>query len=99
MMAWLESIRFVLKQKKETKQIIGKYTRNTNESQLEEAWQSLSTQTEVPPYVSVSQLQGQATMLADDQPDLRRFDAKAMTDNSVLKKLDESGWIKKTFSR
>jgi hypothetical protein len=35
--------------------------------------------------------------LAEDQPDLRSFDAKTMVDNSVIKKLEESGWIKKLF--
>ncbi|MGH7872995.1 MAG: ABC transporter substrate-binding protein [Candidatus Binatia bacterium] len=98
-MAWLESVRFILKQKKETKEIIGKYTRNSDEAQLEEAWRSLSTQTEIPPYVSIPQLQGQTNMLAEDQADLARFDAKTMVDNSVLKKLEDSGWIKKMFSR
>jgi NitT/TauT family transport system substrate-binding protein len=96
-MAWLESIRFILTQKKETKQIISKYTRNTEEVHLEEAWQSLSAQTEVPPYVSITQLQGQVTTLAEDQPDLTRFDAKTMVDNSVIKKLEDSGWTKKLF--
>ena len=96
-MAWLESIRFILSQKKEAKQIISKYTRNADEIHLEEAWQSLTAQTEVPPYVSVSQLQGQVSTLAEDQPDLNRFDAKSMVDNSVIKKLEDSGWIKKVF--
>lgn len=36
-------------------------------------------------------------MLAEDQPDLSRFDAKSMVDNSIIKKLDDSGWIKKLF--
>ena len=54
-------------------------------------------QTEIPPYVSVSQLQGQVGMLAEDQPELSRFDAKSMVDNSVLKKLEDSGWIKRLF--
>jgi ABC-type nitrate/sulfonate/bicarbonate transport system substrate-binding protein len=98
-MAWLESIRFILSQKKETKQIISKYTRNADESHLEEAWQSLSAQTEVPPYVSVSQLQGQVATLAEDQPELSRFDAKLMVDNSVIKKLEDSGWTKKLFGK
>ena len=98
-MAWLESLRFILNQKRETKQIIGKYTQNADDIQLEEAWRSLSTQTEIPPYVSVSQLQGQTAMLAEDQPELNRFDAKIMVDNSVLKKLDDSGWVKKLFGK
>src|SRR5262249_50098736 len=54
-MSWLESVRFILNQKRETKQIIGKYTQNADDLQLEEAWRSLSTQTEIPPYVSVNQ--------------------------------------------
>jgi NitT/TauT family transport system substrate-binding protein len=98
-MAWLESIRFILTQKKETKQIISKYTRNTDDLHLEEAWQSLSAQTEIPPYVSISQLQGQVSTLAEDQPDLSRFDARSMVDNSLLRRLDDSGWMKKLFGR
>ena len=66
---------------------------------LEEAWHSLSTQTEIPPYVSISQLQGQVNMLAEDQPDLSRFEAKLMVDNSVIKRLEDSGWIKKLFGK
>ena len=96
-MAWLESLRLILSQKKETKQIISKYTSNSDDVHLEEAWRSLTAQTEIPPYVSVSQLQGQVGMLAEDQPELSRFDAKSMVDNSVIKKLEDSGWIKRLF--
>jgi len=96
-MAWLEAIRFIFTQKRETKQVISKYTRNTDDVQLEESWQSLTAQPEIPPYVSISQLQGQTNMMAEDQPDLGRFEAKQMVDNSVIKKLEDSGWIKKLF--
>ena len=96
-MAWLESVRYILTQKRETKQVIAKYTLNTDDVHLEEAWNTLATQTEIPPYTSVSQLQGQANMMAEDQPDLTRFDAKVMVDNSVIKKLEDSGWTKKLF--
>ena len=96
-MAWLESVRYILTQKRETKEVISKYTRNTNDIDLEEAWNTLATQTEIPPYASVSQLQGQANMMAEDQPDLARFDAKVMVDNSVIKKLEDAGWTKKLF--
>ena len=98
-MAWLESVRYILTQKRETKEVISKYTRNTNDVDLEEAWNTLATQTEIPPYASVSQLQGQANMMAEDQPDLARFDAKVMVDNSFIKKLEDSGWTKKLFSK
>ena len=98
-MAWLESVRFILTQKRETKQVIAKYTLNTDDVHLEEAWNTLATQTEVPPYASISQLQGQANMMAEDQPDLARFDAKVMVDNSIIKKLEDSGWIKKLFAK
>lgn len=98
-MAWLESIRTIFTQKREAKQIISKYTRNTNDVDLEEAWNTLATQTDVPPYASVSQLQGQANMMAEDQPELAKFDAKTMVDNSVIKKLEDSGWTKKLFGK
>jgi NitT/TauT family transport system substrate-binding protein len=98
-MPWLESIRFIFTQKRETKQVISKYTLNNDDVQLEESWHSLTAQTEIPPYVSVSQLQGQTNMMAEDQPDLARFDAKQIVENSVLKKLDDSGWIKKLFAK
>ncbi len=98
-MAWLESIRFIFAQKREAKQVISKYTLNTDDVQLEEAWQSLTAQTEIPPYVSISQLQGQTNMMAEDQADLARFDAKQIVDNSVIKKLEDSGWIKKLFAK
>jgi hypothetical protein len=67
------------------------------EVHLEEAWHTLATQTEIPPYASVTQLQGQSNLMAEDQPDLAKFDAKTMVDNSVIKKLADSGWIKKVF--
>lgn len=38
-------------------------------------------------------------MMAEDQPDLARFDAKVMVDNSIIKKLEDSGWIKKLFAK
>ena len=98
-MAWLEAVRFILTQKRETKQVIAKYTLNTDDVHLEDAWNTLATQTEIPPYASVSQLQGQANMMAEDQPDLARFDAKIMVDNSIIKKLEDSGWIKKLFAK
>lgn len=98
-MAWLESIRYIFTQKREAKQVISKYTLNSDEVHLEEAWHTLATQSEVPPYASVTQLQGQSNMMAEDQPDLAKFDAKVMVDNSVIKKLEDSGWIKKLFAR
>ena len=49
---------------------------NSDDVQLEEAWRSLTAQTEIPPYVRSAQLQGQVSTLAEDQPDLSRFDAK-----------------------
>lgn len=98
-MAWLESIRYIFTRKREAKQVISKYTLNTDDVHLEEAWSSLANQTEMPPYASVSQLQGQTNMMAEDQPDLSRFDAKQIVDNSVITKLEDSGWIKKLFRR
>ncbi len=94
---WLHSVRFIQTQKKETMAIIGRYTNNSSAEQLQDAWQSLTYKTEIPPYVSVQKLQEQIQMLAEDQPEIRKLEASKMVDNSVLKKLDVSGWIKGLF--
>ena len=94
---WLHSVRFIQTQKKETMEIIGRYTNNSSAEQLQDAWQSLAYKTEIPPYVSVQKLQEQIQMLAEDQPEIRKLEASKMVDNSVLKKLDVSGWIKGLF--
>ena len=98
-MAWLESVRFIFNNKREAKQVISKYTLNTEDTHLEDAWNTFVTQTEIPPYASVTQLQGQINMMAEDQPDLARLDAKTIIDNSIIKRLDDSGWIKKLFGK
>jgi NitT/TauT family transport system substrate-binding protein len=95
--AWLHSVRYIQTHKKEAMAIIGKYTRNSDAEQLEDAWRSLTFKTEVPPYVSAPKLQEQIQMLAEDQPEIKKLDASRMIESGVLKKLDESGWIKKLF--
>jgi ABC-type nitrate/sulfonate/bicarbonate transport system substrate-binding protein len=94
---WLHSVRFIQTQKKETMDLIGKYTNNSNAEQLQDTWQSLTYKTEIPPYVSVPNLQGQIQIIAEEQADIRKLDAAKIVDNSIMKKLDESGWIKTLF--
>ena len=94
---WLNSVRYIQTHKKETMEIIGKYTNNGNAEQLQDAWQSLTYKTEIPPYVSVPNLQGQIQTIAEEQADIRKLDAAKIVDNSIMKKLDESGWIKALF--
>ena len=94
---WLSSVRFIQTHKKETMEIIGKYTNNNNAEQLQDAWQSLTYKTEIPPYVSVPNLQGQIQIIAEEQADIRKLDAAKIVDNTIMKKLDESGWIKALF--
>ena len=94
---WLHSVRFIQTQKKEAMEIIGKYTNNSNAEQLQDAWQSLTYKTEIPPYVSVANLQGQIQIIAEEQTEIRKLDAAKIIDSSIMKKLDESGWIKALF--
>jgi ABC-type nitrate/sulfonate/bicarbonate transport system substrate-binding protein len=95
--AWLHSVRYIQTHKKEAMAIIGKYTRNSDAEQLEDAWRSLTHKTEVPPYVSAPKLQEQIQMLAEDQPEIKKLEASRMIESGVLKRLDDSGWIKKLF--
>jgi len=95
--AWLHSVRFIQTNKKEAMAIIGKYTNNPSPEHQEDAWKSLSYKSEIPPYVSPTQLQGQIMMLSEEQPEIRKLEASRIIDNSVLKKLENSGFIKKLF--
>jgi hypothetical protein len=36
-------------------------------------------------------------MLAEDQSEIRKLEASRMIENSILKKLDDSGFIKRLF--
>jgi len=94
---WLHSVRFIQTQKKETMDLIGKYTNNSNAEQLQDAWQSLTYKSEIPPYVSVANLQGQIQIIAEEQAEIRKLDAAKIIDSSIMKRLDESGWIKALF--
>ena len=94
---WLHSIRFIQTRKKEAMEIIGKYTNNSSAEHQEDAWQSLTYKTEIPPYVSPTRLQEQINMLAEEQTEIRKLGASRMIENSVLKRLDDSGFIKKLF--
>ncbi len=96
---WLHSVRFIQTHKKEAMAIIGKYTRNSDPEQLEDAWKSLTYKTEIPPYVSPARLKEQIQMLAEDQPEIKKLEAEKMIENGVLKKLADSGWIKELFAR
>lgn len=95
--SWLDSARYIQTHKQETMAVIGKYSRNADAEQLEEAWKSLSRRMDVPPYVSPAKLKEQIRMLAEDQPEIKKLEAEKMIDNSVLKRLEDSGWIKKLF--
>lgn len=95
--AWLHSVRFIQTHKKDAMEVIGKYTNNNSAEHQEDAWKSLSYKTEIPPYVSPTQLQEQINMQAEEQADIKKLPASKMIDNSVMKKLDDSGFIKKLF--
>jgi NitT/TauT family transport system substrate-binding protein len=94
---WLDSVRFIQTHKKEAMATIGKYTRNSDTEQQEDAWRSLTYKSEIPPYVSPAKLQEQIQMLAEDQPEIKKLEAQKMIESGVLKKLDDSGWIKRLF--
>ena len=94
---WLHSVRLIQTRKKESMDVIGKYTNNGSLEHQEDAWRSITYKSEIPPYVSAARLQEQIYMLAEDQSEIRKLEASRMIENSVLKKLDDSGFIKRLF--
>ena len=94
---WLHSVRVIQTRKKESMDVIGKYTNNNSPEHQEDAWRSITYKSEIPPYVSPARLQEQIYMLAEDQSEIRKLEASRMIENSILKKLDDSGFIKRLF--
>jgi ABC-type nitrate/sulfonate/bicarbonate transport systems, periplasmic components len=95
--AYIEAVKFAAANPKETKQAIGKYTKTTNEEDLEETYQTFIKVWERVPLVSSAGVQSVLNFT-------RHAGAKAakpeqFIDNSILTELDKSGFVNQLYGR
>ena len=97
-MAHIEAAQFFKTQKEETKKIVSKYSRITNEDYLESAYAATAKLYEVVPLVTRPGVEVQIKEATGRKPGMRlRFED--MVDESIVRELDKSGFIDKVYKQ
>ena len=97
-MAHIEATQFFKTQKEETKKIVSKYSRITNEDYLESAYAATAKLYEVVPLVTRPGVEVQIKEATGRKPGMRlRFED--MVDESIVRELDKSGFIDKVYKQ
>lgn len=97
-MAHIESVHFVKTQKNESKKIMSKYARTTNEDYLESAYSATAKLYDVVPLVTRPGVEVQIKEATSRKPGAQlRFED--MVDESIVRELDKSGFIEKVFKK
>jgi NitT/TauT family transport system substrate-binding protein len=97
-MAHIESVHFVKSQKNESKKIMSKYARTTNEDYLESAYSATAKLYDVVPLVTRPGVEVQIKEATSRKPGAQlRFED--MVDESIVRELDKSGFIEKVFKK
>jgi NitT/TauT family transport system substrate-binding protein len=97
-MAHVESVHFVKSQKNESKKIMSKYARTTNEDYLESAYSATAKLYDVVPLVTRPGVEVQIKEATSRKPGAQlRFED--MVDESIVRELDKSGFIEKVFKK
>jgi hypothetical protein len=97
-MAHIEATQFFKTRKEETKKIISKYSRITNEDYLESAYVASAKLYDVVPLVTRPGTEVQIKEATSRKPGARlRFED--MVDESIVRELDKSGFIDKIYKQ
>lgn len=98
MKAFVDGIALAKKDKDYTKKVVGQYSKIEDQDILEETWQ-LYTGKLLPrvPYETVEAVQAVLDDLAREDPRAKTAKPETFIDNSLLKELDDSGFIKKLY--
>jgi ABC-type nitrate/sulfonate/bicarbonate transport system substrate-binding protein len=96
MKGYIEAISYSLKHKDDTMKIIGQYTRTSEPEVLEETYRvNVASAFRKVPYPSVEGFKTILDFVAETRdPKAKTIDAKSMMDTSIVKELDDSGFIK-----
>jgi NitT/TauT family transport system substrate-binding protein len=97
-MAHVETVHFVKTRKDESKKIMGKYARTTNEDYLEAAYTATAKLYDAVPLVTRPGTEVQIKEATSRKPGAQlRFED--MVDESIVRELDKSGFIEKIYKR
>ena len=98
LMAHIEAMHFFKTRKEETKKIIAKYSRITNEAYLEDAYSAAAKLYDRVPLVTRAGVEIQIKEAVGRKPGAQlRFED--MVDDSIVRELDKSGFIDKVYTQ
>jgi hypothetical protein len=93
---YIEAVRYAVTNPKETKQIIGTFTKTTNQEDLDETYQTFIKVWERLPYVSAAAVQSVLNSPAIPALSPR---SRKIIDNSLLNELEKSGFGNQLYGR
>jgi NitT/TauT family transport system substrate-binding protein len=98
LMSHIEAIHFFKTRKEESKKILSKYSRQTSEAYLEDAYTASAKLYDVVPLVTRTGVEVQIKEAASRKPGAQlRFED--MVDESIVRELEKSGFIDKVYKR
>ena len=98
LMAHIEAIHFFKTRKEESKKILSKYSRQTNEAYLEDAYTASAKLYDVVPLVTRAGVEAQIKEAVGRKPGVQlRFED--MVDESIVRELEKSGFIDKVYKQ
>ncbi len=99
MKAYVEAIYVMKTDPKTSKQVISKYTKTTDATELEESYTAFASRLETVPYPTVDAMKVAADALSATNPKAKSIDPKEYFDDSFVKELDSSGFIKALYAK
>ena len=95
--AYIEAVKYAATNPKETKQVIGTYTKTTNQEDLDETYQTFIKVWEPVPYVSTAGVQSVLNFTRHAGAKTAR--PEQFIDNSILTELEKRGFVNQIFGR
>lgn len=92
---YIEAVRYAGTNPKETKQIIGKFTKTTNQEDLEETYRTFIKVWERVPYVSTTAVQ--SVLNFTRHPAAKNANPEQFIDNSILSEIEKSGFVAQLY--
>jgi NitT/TauT family transport system substrate-binding protein len=95
--AYIEGVKFASTNPSDAKRVIGKYTKTSNEEDLDETYRTFIKVWERIPYVSIPAVQ--SVLNFTRHPGAKTAKPEQYIDNSILAELEKGGFVKQLYSK
>ena len=95
----IEAVHLNYTNKELAMQVFGKYTKTSDRGILEAAYNTYLDKTDKVPYIKPNAVKLAIDLLAEKDPKFRNAKPEDFIDNSIVKELEESGFVKEVYGR